>query len=244
MGIVTKAKIFRKRGGALGADPGDVDGFVREVSESAIVHIGAAFRRADLTAAGKPLGARGTPPWILIRPSNDEPEDELVVEVQALDSASTWFEETWIITSDEDTQARWDDLEEQLPDAMDKRLRQRLHDAVLFGGDPLTARYAWIARQFVRGATGQGALAHHGGTLTEDEGGVDSPEARLGLDVWRIGRNVAAEVDGMKWWHVGATITVDDVRRRVLESVRTRLNWPRLPENYDPPPPSDWPEDD
>lgn len=102
-------------------------------------------------------------------------------------------------------------------------------------------RYAWFARQFVRGATDVGFWMLSVGYRES------GPETRLGLDLWRLGRNVASEIADA--FDVRSTLLTTNqakqrqerVRRGILEAVRTRLNWPALPDNFDPPPPSQWP---
>ena len=149
----------KKEGKKLGAAPGDVDAFVREVSDSAIVGIERAFERADLTVGGKPLGARVAGEWRYT--------------------------------------SQWD-----------------------------ASRYLWFARQFVRGAAGGFVPVYN----------AYRPEEVLGFDLWSLGRNVRGEIDAFE------TRNKRNVYERVMDDIRTRLNWPRLPDDYDPPPPSLWPK--
>lgn len=217
----------------LSAAPGDVEGFVREVSEAAIAAIEDAFRRAGDERNDRPLRVAGKP-----------------LEARAPMSMAT----AQLVAGN------YRDLS--------------VEDAFLSGAYEAHA-YAWIARQFVRGATGHGVISLMGVEVENVPAGWENtlrgqmhfstPEARLGLDVWRIGRNVAAEVE--REWRDGAIQSLSDRKKRkitaqfdlgrgrtahlwrarfrdlVLESVRTRLNWPNTGD-FDPPPPAQWPDGD
>lgn len=210
------------------AEPGDVEGFVRELAEATIVHIERAFERAGLTVAGKPLGARAP-----IRYGGFD-----ISEAGVNDGGRVW--PLFYLTTDR---------------PMDTQGKIRF---------PALYAYAWLARQFVRGATGQFPSGHYGAPYDPKNRGGQveemqtlmsaSPEARLGLDLWRLGRNVAAEAaqfdpgwlpdpDEYGFETNSGDIEVPEIIRRILESVRGRLNWPSLPDDYDPPPPSQWPAD-
>ena len=224
-GSAVKTKVKR-----LGAAPGDVDAFMREVSDSVIVGIERAFERAGLTVDGKPLGARARVP-------------------------ERSFEEEFDTVERREAELYRQGVPQEQARAQAEAEFSRLNGA-----------YAWFARQFVRGAKGLGAVDWAGGVhrdidylATDDHPGgyrgppemfLQGPESLLGLDLWRLGRNVASEAEGRARIsgvtdRVGPAVVLERIafyRDRVLESVRARLNWPRLPDDYDPPPPAQWPK--
>lgn len=212
---------------SLGAAPGDVDGFVRETTDAVDVHAERAFERAGLTVAGKPLGARAWTQLFVGELGTDANADDLMLSPDR-------GEQTIVAWTGKDY------------------IRRGTGDASRL------LRYAWFARQFVRGATGLHAMDPDGYELTADfdahPDNFDLPEARLGLDLWRLGRNVVGEVETQALARArerrgrvpGDAFNNDrgNLLTLILDSVRTRLNWPRLPADYDPPPPSKWPEAD
>lgn len=102
--------------------------------------------------------------------------------------------------------------------------------------------YAFYARQFMGGATGRWPVDENGrdlqkrGTGKVAELSTDAlPEARLGVEVWQLGRRWRTHVDERE-----RTEKIN-VYERALDRIRAELNWPKLPNNYDPPPPIVWP---
>jgi hypothetical protein len=127
-------------------------------------------------------------------------------------------------------------------------------------GPPDTERrilaYSWFVHQFYRGALLFGALDEVGRDWGDSAGdwgdatgmatyGFDLPEARLGLDLWRTGRATDRLVREALQRGKISFVPSWQVTWNVIESVRERLHWPKLPgtEAWTPPAPINWPED-
>lgn len=115
--------------------------------------------------------------------------------------------------------------------------------------------YAWYSSQFQRGLNYYAPLDWAGGEQNERVHGKnfpgfeivpvmfsDYPESALGLEVWRIGRAVRANVDTLKSKKHPSGWGVLGINREIVETVRTELNWPMLHVEFVPPAPNKWPE--
>lgn len=177
-----KQRIQARNAGAFGAAAGDMEGWLREVGDSAIVGIERAFTRARLKFREEPLNAES--PFHFDKPARSSRQPYL---------------------------------------------------------DFAYPVYSWVSRQFANGLEGR-SFANN--SVTHDE----SPGARLGHDVYKIGQKVAEEVERRAKipgiGHAAFVQRIEVYRERALEEIRGRLYWPEPLQENDTRPPSKWPEAD
>ena len=247
--------------------------FLRDVSDSALANITRSFERAKLTIDGKPLRATvptqfyygGTPAHL-----RDDLEATLEGE-RAVGSAATRvvYAYVWLARQFErgvlgepmravvglrfialSVDRYPNGIAENEPGVVTAienvphlQIRGRL-DRHLSWLDEWDNELNWDDG-FALDANDQPLSAWSDFAIDTEITGADDPFVALGLDLWRIGRNVHEEVRQKR---IGGTdrnavIARRDRARRIGVTVAERLNWFELPKDYEPPPPDRWPKD-